>query len=313
MKNDWIDEFIAAQMKQKGKFSPARLQAALALLEKLRTDPSLNLADHKTPNSSGLTSHEKWGNLAHTRFNLTPVNKNHGRRSNDIGGWGPILLAHLRASGFDDPKNRSAILDSAQEAIAAAIRQILETSPLEGRVKGRSAEAVIRDVMGQAEERGKSGDVAQYLVAAKLMLRLGRPIPVVQSNKGDRKSHGDRDARTGDFEIENVTIEVAVGIPDDKHLNQVVDALEDTDLEVWLLTRHDRVETWRRELEALGGVDMKRVIVSSVESFVGQNITEMGGFSTTGKASQLEQLFALYNERWVTAVGTPAIRIEIVG
>jgi hypothetical protein len=161
-----------------------------------------------------------------------------------------------------------------------------------------------------ADERGKSGDVAQYLVGAKLMIRLQREIPVLAANKGDRKSYADRDVRTGDFEIENTMIEVAVGIPDEKHLAQIVDALEDTDLEIWLLTRHHRVETWRRELDALGYVDMERVIVSSVESFVGQTITEMGGFSTTGKLSQLQQLFDLYNNRWVEAVGTPAMRIE---
>jgi hypothetical protein len=279
-------------------------------LEKLRVDPSLDLDDHKKPNSSGLTSHEKWGKLAHDRFNLAPLNKNHGRRSNDIGGWGPILLGQLRSAGFKDARKREAVLDTTQTAIAEVLRGILETDPLRVRIKGRSAESVIREILMLADERGKSGDVAQYLVGAKLMIRLQREIPVLAANKGDRKSYADRDVRTGDFEIENTMIEVAVGIPDEKHLAQIVDALEDTDLEIWLLTRHHRVETWRHELDALGDADMKRVIVSSVESFVGQNITEMGGFSTTGKLSQLQQLFDLYNNRWVEAVGTPAMRIE---
>jgi len=143
------------------------------------------------------------------------------------------------------------------------------------------------------------------------MLRLKRDIPVVGSNVGDRRSRGDAQARTGDFEIEDATIEVAVGLPDEKHLAQVVEALEDTDLEVWLLTRHDRVASWQHELQEFEGVDAKRVVVTAVESFVGQNISEMGGFSVKGKASQLQELFKLYNDRWIAKVGTPGIRIVV--
>ena len=153
--------------------------------------------------------------------------------------------------------------------------------------------------------------MAQYLVGAKLQLRLKREIEVMPANKGDRKSRADLKARTGDFEIENATIEVAVGLPDDKHLAQVAEALEDSDVEVWLLTRHDRVATWSNELEAFEGIDMKRVVVTSVEAFVGQNISELGAFSFKGKASHLQELFDLYNERWVAKVGTPGIRIIV--
>ena len=57
------------------------------------------------------------------------------------------------------------------------------TDPIELRVKGRSAEAVIHDVLRQAEEKGRSGDVAQYLVGVKLNLRLESEVSVVPSNK----------------------------------------------------------------------------------------------------------------------------------
>jgi len=128
---------------------------------------------------------------------------------------------------------------------------------------------------------------------------------------GAERSRGDAQARTGDFEIGNATIEVAVGLPDEKHLSQVVEALEDTDLEVWLLTRQDRVASWRHELEEFEGIDARRVVVTAVESFVGQNISEMGDFSVKGKATQLQELFKLYNERWIAQVGTPGIRIVV--
>ena len=51
------------------------------------------------------------------------------------------------------------------------------------------------------------------------------------------------------------------------------------------------------------------MVVTSVEAFVGQNITELGEFSAKGKLSQLQALFDLYNTRWISQVGTPGIRI----
>lgn len=308
-----LDAFIKGFMRQGERHIPARLEAALAFLERLREEPLLQFKSHVTNSGASLISHETFGKRAHIRFELDKINENYGRRSNNLNEWGPKLLDTLREAGFESltESQRDALISEAQKQMVQHIRSILEQEPLEARLKGRSAEAVIRDILKQAEAKGKTGDVAQYLVGAKLNLRLNREIPVVGSNLGDRRSRGDAQARTGDFEIENTTIEVAVGLPDEKHLAQVVEALEDTDLEVWLLTRHDRVASWQHELQEFEGVDAKRVVVTSVESFVGQNISEMGGFSVKGKASQLQALFKLYNDRWIAQVGTPGIRIIV--
>lgn len=311
MKTVNVDEFIEHNMRQGDRFVAARLQAALALLRRLRDKPELRLDAHKKSNSAGLDSHETFGNRAHAKLGLETINKNHGRRSSNVGGWGQELLDRVRDAGFAKlaPADQGAMIDATQARFGQLIRSILDQEPLEARLKGRSAESIIRDVLKQAEAKGKAGDVAQYLVGAKLMLRFKRDIPVVGSNRGDRRSRTDESARTGDFEIENATIEVAVGLPDDKHLAQIAEALEDNELEVWLLTRHDRVATWQHEVTEYEGMDTRRVVVTAVETFVGQNISELGEFSAKGKASQLQELFKLYNERWVVQVGTPGIRI----
>jgi len=309
-----IDGFAQKNMKKGSHFVAARLQTALALLERLRQNPSLSLDDHlASKGSSGLESHETFGNLAHKRLNLEPINRNHGRRSSSLQDWGQELLEILKSAGFAEasPDTRSSLIDLAQSAFASYLRGILEQEPLEVRVRGRSAEAIIHEVLKQAEDKGKSGDVAQYLVGAKLALRFKRDIPVYPANKADRKSRSDREARLGDFEIENAVIEVAIGLPDEKHVAQVTEALEDIDSEVWLLTREDRAPTWKNELSASEGLDVRRVVITSVEAFVGQNITELGEFSAKGKLSQLQALFDLYNTRWVSQVGTPGIRIVI--
>lgn len=309
-----LDEFLQKHMRKSGRYVPARLQAALALLEKLRGSPSLALENHlASKGSSGLESHETFGNLAHERLKLEPINKNHGRRSCSLQDWGQDLLDILAAAGFENAiaDARENLITLTQQSFATILRGILEQEPLEVRIRGRSAEAVIRDLMRQAEEKGKAGDVAQYLVGAKLMLRFKREVPVRQANKGDRKSRSDPNARPGDFTIENAVIEVAVGLPDEKHIAQVAEALENTESEVWLLTRADRVSTWKSELEGFDGVDIRRVVVTSVEAFVGQNITELAEFSAKEKATQLHALFDLYNARWIDKVGTPGIRILV--
>lgn len=310
-----LDAFLHEHMRKGGRYVPARLQAALALLEKLRDQPSLVLADHlASRGSSGLESHETFGNRAHEKLKLEAINKNHGRRSSSLQDWGQALLDILGAAGFDSSASeavRNGVIDLAQAALATVLRDILEQEPLEVRLKGRSAEAIVREILRQAEEKGKTGDVAQYLIGAKLMLRLKRDIPVHPANKADRKSRADLNAKPGDFEIEDAVLEVAVGLPDDKHLAQVVEALEDSDAEVWLLTRSDRVATWKNELEKFEGVDCKRVVVTAVEAFVGQNVTELGEFSVKGKVAQMQLLIDLYNERWVSQVGSPGIRIVV--
>jgi len=219
----------------------------------------------------------------------------------------------LNKEGFADatPDTRSTLIDQAQECFALVLRGILEQEPLHVRIRGRTAEAFIRDLLMQAEAKGKTGDVAQYLVGAKLMLRFNRDIPVYPANKADRKSWLDQQPRYGDFEVGNGIIEVAVGLPDEKHIAQVVEVLQGTDYEVWLLTRGERVATWKLELEKRDGLDARRLVVTSVEAFIGQNLTELGEFSAKRKSDEVHALVRLYNTRWVEKVGTPGIRVVI--
>lgn len=290
---------------------PARLQAALALLERLREYPSLKLSDHQLPGNNGVTSHETFGASAHKRFELDPINKNHGRRSCNLAQWGQPLLDVMKSADFVDasPEQREKLITQAQGMLIGPLRDIIEQDPLEARIKGRSAEAIVAEILQDADEKGKLGDVAQYLVGAKLMLRLKREIPVHSANKSDRKHRADEAAKWGDFVIENAVIEVAMGSQDDKHLQQIEEIVENTDKEVWLLTRKDREAGWKDAIKGSSDIKSDRVVVNSVESFVGQNITELAGFSAVEKVKQLKELFELYNTRWIAKVGTPGIRI----
>jgi hypothetical protein len=309
------DKFIAQHFWDGKRHVAGRVQAAIVLIESLRERPQLILEEHQTKKGkAGLISHETLGKAAHKRLGLIPINKNHGRRSSNLPEWGQPLLEEFRDAKFLhlQPKDREALINEAQSRLADKLRAILNEEPLKVRIKGRSAEAVIADVLAQADEKGKAGDVAQYLVAAKLELRFGRDIDLHGVNKRDRKSRADSNARLGDFPFGDAVIEVAVGLPDEKHLEQVSEILEDADKEVWLLTRCNRVATWKNELENeldKTRSEKSRVVVRSVEGFIGQNVAEMGEFSAKGKAEKLAALFNRYNIRWVKRFGPPGIRI----
>ena len=309
-----IEDFIRRHMHKHERLVAARLQAALALLEKVRETPSLVLVDHlASKGSSGLQSHETYGTRAHERLHIKPINKNHGRRSSSLQDWGQDLLDLLKTQGFEEShaKAREELIDGIQKHLGGILQGMGEQFPLTVRISGRSAEHVIGDLLKQADEKNKAGDVAQYLVGAKLKLRFDEEIPVRGANKGDRKSIGDSQARAGDFEIRDGVIEIAVGLPDDKHISQIADALDQSDAEVWLLTRADRVLTWKNELEKSDEIDDKRVVVTSVEAFIGQNVTELGKFSASERTAQLKALFKIYNEVWVRKVGNPAIMVIV--
>lgn len=146
-------------------------------------------------------------------------------------------------------------------------------------------------------------------MAAELALRYNSPVSVCPAGETDRGSHPDAASGIGGIEIGNAVIKIALDLPDDKHLQQIAEIQNKSNTEVWLLARADRVETWRRELRNTEDVEIERVVIVSIEKFVGQTITELGQFSARGKAKQLKALFDLYNTRWVEKVGTPGIRI----
>lgn len=308
-----LDSLIDLHGRKSGICVPARLQSMLALLESLREQPSLDLADHISGAGQSLKSHEPLAAQALKRLALTSLNKNSGRRSSNLHAWANPLLEIIASSGFSKAtdQHRMELLDQAQQLIGAHLRLLIEEGPLRIKTQGKTAEAIIGELLKQADKKNKGGDVAQYLVGAKLSIRLQIDIPVHGANKGDRKSHADKAARLGDFEIGNSIIEVAIGIPDEKHLQQIEQILDSTDREVWLLTREDRVASWKNEVSNLFGKRVSRIVITSVESFVGQNITELAGFSANAKIERITELVDLYNHKWVDTVGSPSIRVYI--
>lgn len=313
MDNSALEEFFLDYMHQGEQLVPARLRSALALLERLRDIPDLTLAAHLISKyAASCRSEEQYGEQARSRYRLQPLNQPYGRCSSKLLEWGQPLLDLLRSRGFEDRSHadQHRLIDEFQRVFADRLQAALEVDPIAVVIRGRSAPAVIADVLVQAGLKGKAGDVAQYLVGAMLELRLDIELPIAPANnKADRTSRAATHGRFGDFEIGDTVLEVALEMPSEEDIEQIWQVLEESDKEVWLLTDVERVDMWSRELR-LADLDGGRVVVASVAAFVGQNISEMGGFGRAGKSDRLADLFRRYNDRWNARVGTPGARIQ---
>lgn len=96
----------------------------------------------------------------------------------------------------------------------------------------------------------------------------------------------------GDFYIEDTVFHVTVA-----PMMPVYDKCKanvDQGLRVYLLVPDRSVIGARQNVE---GVVPGRVGVEAIESFVAQNIDELGSFSNTGLRQELLKLFEMYNRR----------------
>lgn len=163
---------------------------------------------------------------------------------------------------------------------------------------------MLGDILDQAQEKKRAKDVAEYLVGAKLELRFGEGV-VEPKNVNTPSLEQLADFRFGGaaFEVTTVTS------PDRAHLNKIEEILTNTGLELWLLTRKRDREKWQNAIDAMFGEQTSRVVVTDIETFVGQNTAEIGRFVAEETRATLAALFARYTERWLPAAGAGGLRI----
>ncbi len=193
------------------------------------------------------------------------------------------------------------------ESIAASRLQVInEGKPLIARYNQGTAVAVIVDILDQAQKKKRAKDVAEYLVGAKLQVKFGEEAATPKNVNTPNRD------RVADFQLGNAAIEVTVNPPDNRHLNQIGEILRNTVLDVWLLVRrHDR-EKWQNAVDATVDKQIRgRVAVTDIETFVGQNVSEIAKFIPPITATTLSELFGVYNDRWLPEAGSSGLRILI--
>lgn len=298
----WMD----GHMMKGGSDVPARLLTLIALLERLREVPALDIDRHKASSGMQLVEHNRFVDKATARFCVTSPVQEKGRRSNNLHAWANPLFDWLRSAGFREGRVgiNDDLLSGAQEAAAKRLAAINEDKPLIARYNLGTAVAVIADLLDQAQEKKRAKDVAEYLVGAKLELRFGEGI-VTPKNVNAPSGMNLADFRIGNMAIEVTTVER----PDKSHLDQLARMVGNTGLQVWFLARLRDRERWQTAIDALFEGQASRIVVADVETFIGQNIMEIGRFQTEGVRGELSRLFEQYSRRWLPPVGAGGLRI----
>lgn len=150
---------------------------------------------------------------------------------------------------------------------------------------------VVADILDVAARRPDQqvGVVAQHLVGAKLELRF----PTLQVGR-DRANAADRQTRReGDFQLGNTAFHVTVA-PSQKLVARARENLNDGFRPVMLVSE-GKVPFARGLFESEGM--QSRVGVQSIETFVGTNVEEMGGFEAQDIRAGAARLVRRYNER----------------
>jgi hypothetical protein len=187
-------------------------------------------------------------------------------------------------------KERLDLIDKVQRFLIRSLEEYDKLGPIRfDFVPTKPARGVIGDILSKAKERNQSGPVAQHLVGAKLGIRFpGLTIENFPYSAADEQS-----GRWADFKIGNTAFHVTVS-PTMGHIHRCEKNIREG-LSVFLLVVDTKIASARALLE-MENLEEK-VAVESIESFVGQNLSELAEFTPEKFISKLAELLNEYNRR----------------
>jgi hypothetical protein len=211
-----------------------------------------------------------------------------------------VALAHLDRLSKG---KRNEILRELQEVIVSKVREYHDLQRLEVSYDAsKSSWQCISDLLDTAQDSGKDGPVAQYLVGAKLQLRF----PQLEISNESLSTADVQLGRHGDFYIGNTVFHVTVS-PTPALYEKCKRNLRDG-LKVYLLVRDKDLIGTKQNAE---NTAMGQIAVESIEAFVSQNLDELAAFSDEGRTDQFRELLITYNTRVDATEMNKSLMIEI--
>jgi hypothetical protein len=286
-------EWYASRRRYGGLPAKGTMAGALVVLDRLKETFDLRIEAHRAgggaqiSGASGAAVRKILERFGETR----PFLAEGGRTNRGLPGDIQAMLAALARRGLDRmaAAERIAVLEACQAFIVEQVQEFHSRQRIEIVFDpAQSTRELVRQILSKSKERGQSGQVAQYLVGAKLALRF--PDTTVGNEK---YSTADQQlGRAGDFVIGDTAFHVTM-TPTDNVYERCRRNTEDG-LRAYLLVTDEHVQGARaRAADAVPG----RVAVESIESFVGQNVEEMAAFSNDELHRRFLDLLETYNRR----------------
>lgn len=299
--SDWWESFPIRSR------SRGNIAGGLVLLENLRGNLSFNIDDHKAARSDQLRN----GGPTHVRNILArfgesrTLSREGGRTNRGLMTNLSSFLAALANSGITtlNTDEQASAIDSMQGFLVDRAKDIFNADIISFEyTASASCRHIIAKILDVARQRQKAGDVAEYLVGAKLALRF----PEHDIRNSAANAADDQTDEKGDFQIHDSVFHVTIA-PNLGHYEKCRQNI-DEGLRVFLLVPDDRLSGARQNAEQEVGED---ITVESIQSFVGQNIEELAEFAGDKVGSNIRLLLEKYNDR-VSQVETDlSLRIRI--
>jgi len=163
--------------------------------------------------------------------------------------------------------------------------------------------STISNILMMAREQGKEGQVAQYLVGAKLQVRF----PEIAIGNESYSTADDQLGRHGDFLIGDTSFHVTVA-PMAAVYEKCRKNIEQG-FKVYLLVPGRRLSAaWQNAEDA--GIE-QQIAIEAIESFVSQNIDELSEFSKQKLSIEFKSLLETYNKRVDAIESDKSLLLEI--
>jgi hypothetical protein len=290
-----------------GTAARGTIAAALVVLDRLKSNFDLDLDSHRAPGGSQISGVSRTAvSRILAEFGETRHFLSEGGRTNR-GGPGDIskMLGALGKANLDRLKarQRTEIITILQSFLVEKVREFHGRQRLKFVYDpSQTTWQAILDLLRIARENGKEGPVAQYLVGAKLQLRF----PEVEISNTSYSTADDPSGRPGDFYLGDTAFHITVA-----PMSGVYERCKrniDEGLRAYLLVPERIVVAAKQTAEA---IMPGRIVVQSIESFIGQNIEELSVFSKNQLIDGFRRLLESYNQR-VDAIETDkSMLIEI--
>ena len=287
--------------------SRGNIAGGLVILENLRENFGLDIEAHKAIGSDQLRNASRQNvQKVLARFGENRILSEEGGRTNRglMRNLQPLLKA-LADSGMDQlpPESREREIGNMQSFLADKARDSLNAEKISFDYRlGMTSREIVGKILASAGKRFKTGEVAEYLVGAKLSLRFPTyDIRNSAASAADRQTE-----EQGDFQINDCVFHVSVA-PNRGHYDKCLRNLADG-LRVFLLVPDGMLVGARQnaQLDTNG-----QVSVESIESFVSQNIEELSDFAGEKVAHNIWRLLDRYNQRVAEVETDLSLQIRI--
>ena len=265
--------------------------AGLAVLERMRSSYPMSRGDYVTPRNQVRTSGPLIQSILERNGEVRRFTREGGRttRATVPAAEGLVgELNELAALADLSEEERGQLITRLQVWLVERVRDYLDQQAIEVELNlSKPSPQIVADILEAASS--KAGPVAQHLVGAKLAVRY----PDLEIENFSYTTADQQLGRPGDFVVGDTAFHVTVS-PTLTVLEKCKANLRNG-YRSMLLVLDSRLQTARQMAEAIEVQD--RVGILAVESFVGQNIEELGEFGKGGLAEGFRKLLEAYNER----------------